>query len=153
MSVNLATLKPTIEDGPLRRCPCRTIICLKKSSFDSTTIMMSYIMTCPSGLGPYLSQGNCIRILWKKWNVFGGHKWIHIDSDQMYSYSAVQKLKVHLFGFREISTSANVDYTNFSVKRAIYLGESCLISPWLLPRQCNKLHTGIWWMASFNNLS
>ncbi len=37
------------------------------------------------GRGPYLSPGNCIRILWQKMKCIRtlGHKWIHMDSDKI----------------------------------------------------------------------
>ncbi len=37
------------------------------------------------GRDPYLSSGNCIRILWQKMKYIQiiGLKWIHVDSDQI----------------------------------------------------------------------
>ncbi len=49
------------------------------------------------GLGPYLSRGNCIRILWQKMKCIRilGHKWNHMDSDQINVFSACHNFKTN----------------------------------------------------------
>ncbi len=49
------------------------------------------------GWGPYLSRGNCIRILWQKMKCIQilGHKWIHMDSDQINVFSACLNFKTN----------------------------------------------------------
>ncbi len=49
------------------------------------------------GWGPYLSRGNCIRILWQKMKCIRilGHKWIHMYSDQINIFSACHNFKTN----------------------------------------------------------
>ncbi len=68
------------------------------------------------GRGPYLSLGNCIHILWQKTNCSQilGHKWIHMDSDQITDSFDFEKnvLTVFRFGEIDISQLNGPEFTN-----------------------------------------
>ncbi len=89
------------------------------------------------GGGPYLSLGNWIHILWQEMKciLILGHKWIHMDSDQINIFTACHNLKNLYSSFFNVFVFRGPKMKSIGIRRDIDISQN------FWPKRLIRSHT------------